>query len=384
MSASLGMSVLLVALPVSLVGEGHGYSVAALVAGAGGAGAAIGALPTGWATDRWGPERVGVIALGAMCVSALVMGVGLHPWSLGLSHLTFGAGALGVMLSRQADLIRQVPLSLRGRAMASMGGTLRFSMLIGTVAGGVLVDFLGAQWTFLVAGLGAAVGIPAVFSSSRRPGINLGFSENAKPGLWSVVRCNRRRLVHAGLFGACSMTSREGRMVVLPLVGVALNIRPSTIGFLVASGYVADLALFPVAGALMDRFGRRKLMVPAYGLLAIGLGFLSVVESAQGVLVAGLIMGVGNGLSSGSLFTLSSDLAPPEGTASFLAVVSLITDCGRVAGPLLVALVAARWGLGASSAVLGGVMVFGLLWLGLVVGETGAHESETGMGVSGT
>ena len=55
MAASLGMSVLLVALPIVLGAEGHGYAVAAVVAGAGGAGAALGALPTGWATDRWGP-----------------------------------------------------------------------------------------------------------------------------------------------------------------------------------------------------------------------------------------------------------------------------------------------------------------------------------------
>ena len=55
MSASLGMSLLLVALPIILVGDGHGYALASIVAGAGGAGAATGALPVGGATDRGGP-----------------------------------------------------------------------------------------------------------------------------------------------------------------------------------------------------------------------------------------------------------------------------------------------------------------------------------------
>ena len=77
--------------------------------------------------------------------------------------------------------------------------------------------------------------------------------------------------------------------------------------------------------------GRLAAIVPAYALLALGLLSLLVVDSATGVLFSGLVMGVGNGLSAGSLFTLSSDLDPKEGTASFLSAVALITD-GRFSG----------------------------------------------------
>jgi len=139
----------------------------------------------------------------------------------------------------------------------------------------------------------------------------------------------------------------------------------------VATGYAADLALFPLSGSIMDRFGRLAAMVPAYGLLAVGLLSLLVADSASGVLVAGLVMGLGNGLSAGSLFTLSSDLAPSEGTASFLSGVSLLTDIGRVLGPLLVGVAATWWGLEAAAVVLATVMVAGLIWLVWLVGETG-------------
>ena len=160
-------------------------------------------------------------------------------------------------------------------------------------------------------------------------------------------------------------------MVLLPLVGVALDLRPSNIGILIAAGYAADLVLFPLSGSVMDRFGRLAATVPAYGLLAVGLLSLLVANSASGVLVAGLVMGLGNGLSAGSLFTLSSDLAPSKGTASFLAGVSLLTDMGRVLGPLLVGMAATWWGLDAAAVVLATVMVAGLVWLVWLVGETG-------------
>lgn len=372
MSASLGMSLLLVALPIILVGDGHGYAVASIVAGAGGAGAATGALPVGWATDRWGPARVGAGSLLAMVGSAAVMTASETVAILGFSHFVFGAGALGVLLSRQADLTRRIPPLLRGRAMSLMGGTMRFSVLLGTIVGGTLVDMAGARWTFGAAGLGAAIGIPAVLPSALKPEREVAPIGAGGPGLFEVVRENRRRLLHAGLFGMAAMTTREGRMVLLPLVGVALDLRPSTIGILVAAGYSADLILFPLSGFVMDRLGRLAAIVPAYGLLALGLLSLLAADSATGVLLSGLVMGLGNGLSAGSLFTLSSDLAPEEGTASFLSAVALLTDGGRIFGPLVVAVVASLGSLDAAAVGLALVMILGLVWLVAVVGETSA------------
>ena len=370
MSASLGMSLLLVALPIILVGDGHGYAVASIVAGAGGAGAATGALPVGWATDRWGPARVGAGSLVAMVCSAAVMTASGTVVVLGLGHFVFGAGALGVMLSRQADLTRRIPPLLRGRAMSLMGGTMRFSVLLGTIVGGTLVDVAGARWTFAAAGLGAAIGIPAVLPGALKPEREVAPIGTGGPDLLEVVRANRRRLLHAGLFGMAAMTTREGRMVLLPLVGVALDLRPATIGILVAAGYSADLILFPLSGYIMDRLGRLAAIVPAYALLALGLLSLLVVDSATGVLFSGLVMGLGNGLSAGSLFTLSSDLAPEEGTASFLSAVALLTDGGRVLGPLVVAVVASLGSLDGAAVGLALVMTLGLVWLVAVVGET--------------
>ena len=370
MSASLGMSLLLVALPIILVGDGYGYSVASVVAGAGGAGAAAGALPGGWATDRWGSARVGAGSLLAMVGSAAVMTASGTVVVLGLGYFVFGSGAVGVMLSRQADLTHRIPLLLRGRAMALMGGTMRFSVLLGTVIGGALVDVAGPRWTFGAAGLGAAVGIPAILPGALKPEREVGSIGAGGPGLVEVVRANRQRLLHAGLFGMSAMATREGRMVLLPLVGVALGLRPSSIGILVAAGYSADLILFPLSGYVMDRLGRLAAIVPAYGLLALGLLSLLVADSATGVLLSGLVMGLGNGLSAGSLFTLSSDLAPVEGTASFLSAVALLTDGGRVLGPLVVAVVASLGNLNGAAVGLSLVMTLGLVWLVAVVGET--------------
>ena len=370
MASSLGMSTLLVALPIWLLSGGYGYVVTSIVAGAGGAGAAGGALLAGHLVDRLGPARVATGSLILMVAASATMALVTHVVVLGLGHLAFGMGSIGVMLSRHTDLTRRVPIYLRGRAMSMMGGSMRLSVMVGTATGGVLVETVGGRWTIAAAGLAAAIGLPAVIPTSRRPEREVAPTGSGGPGLAAVVRRHHRQLVRVGVFGALAMATREGRMVLLPLVGVSLDLRPSAIGVLVAAGYAADLLLFPVSGYVMDRLGRLSAMVPAYGLLAVGLLLLASADTTTGVLVAGLVMGVGNGLSSGSLFTLQSDVSPAEGTASFLAAATVATDGGRMLGPLLVGLVAASAGLAWAAVALAVVMALGVLWLALVVGET--------------
>jgi MFS family permease len=81
-------------------------------------------------------------------------------------------------------------------------------------------------------------------------------------------------------------------------------------------------------------------------------------QSFEGLLIAGLVIGLGNGIGSGSMMTLGADLAPPEATGEFLGVWRLIGDVGMVTGPLLVGLIASWMGLKGSAMVL---MVAGLL-----------------------
>ena len=274
------------------------------------------------------------------------------------------------MLSRQAVLTSTVSTELRGRAMSLMGGSMRLSVLVGTAGGGVLYDLFGDRWTFVAAGVISAIGIFAVLPELRQDRETTASARGGWTDLFHVFRQHRRHLVAGGMFGMFVMTAREGRMVVLPLVGVALDLSPAAIGGLVAIGYTADLVLFPVSGYVMDRFGRLAAMFPAYGLLAIGLGMLATADTATMAIVAGVLMGVGNGMSSGSLFTIGSDLAPEEGTASFLSGISVLSDTGRVVGPVLVGVTAKAFGLDVAAAVLAMVMVTGLVWLALVLGET--------------
>lgn len=259
--------------------------------------------------------------------------------------------------------------------MAMIGGSFRISLFVGPLVGGVLAETIGFTWTFVVAGALSAMGlIPAlapdvlVPTPARVPAATVA----RRPGLFTAINRHRRLLSIAGVVPMLTMAVREGRYVVVPLIGDELGLSVAEVGALVAVGTFADLALFPVAGLVMDRFGRLAAMVPSFSLIAIGLIVLGLADSTTPAIAAGVIMGVGNGLSSGSMLTLGSDLAPRDDPAPFLAAIAVIQDVGRIIGPLVVGFVGAAAGLSASAVVLAVLMVIVVVWLLAVVGETSA------------
>ena len=147
---------------------------------------------------------------------------------------------------------------------------------------------------------------------------------------------------------------------------------------MVAIGTGADLLLFPVAGWLMDRFCRLYATVPAFGLMGLGLLILGTVDSAVGVVVAGVIIGIGNGMSSGTMLTIGSDLAPRDIRGPFLAAIGSLQDVGKIIGPLVIGWSADAAGLDISAVALAVVMFVAIGWLIVVVGETRDLDEATG------
>ena len=129
---------------------------------------------------------------------------------------------------------------------------------------------------------------------------------------------------------------RSSRSLLLPLKAAEIGLQPAAIGLLVAASFACDSALFPAAGWIMDRFGRRSAGIPSLlGMVrraeshcttlhtydrsrslplsrherrqprqATGLALLAATRSTAALLAAAVCIGVGNGLSSGLIITL--------------------------------------------------------------------------------
>lgn len=374
-AGTLGLALLIPVLPLYLTRSGIPLGTAAIVLAAVGAGATLGGLPAGALITRFGERAVLIGALAGISVTSALLGVSDAALVLVGLRLGTGASNIGLRLSRQTYITRRIDAAARGRSMAMIGGSFRVSLFVGPLVGGVLAETIGFTWTFVVAGALSAVGlIPALAPEALPPTSGRSGTDRAsdRPSLFSAINRHRRLLSVAGVVPMLTMAVREGRYVVVPLIGDELGLSVAEVGALVAVGTFADLALFPVAGFVMDRFGRLAAMIPSFSLIAIGLLVLATAESTTAAIGAGVIMGVGNGLSSGSMLTLGSDLAPRSDPAPFLSAIAVIQDVGKIIGPLVVGFVGAAFGLSASAVVLAVLMLMVIVWLLAVVGETSA------------
>ena len=110
-------------------------------------------------------------ALGVIAAASCLLGTTNIIPLLALAQLAIGRGVVGVMLSRQAVLTSVVATDVRGRAMALMGGSMRLSVLVSAVSGGVLYDLVGDRWTFVAAGAVSVAGMVAVLPEARHASV---------------------------------------------------------------------------------------------------------------------------------------------------------------------------------------------------------------------
>ncbi len=369
--AQLGRGMLLPIVPLYLRDIGFSFTTVSVVLAALGFGAFLGGLPAGALAGRIGPESVFAGAVVLSAVSTALFGVSTAVLALVGFRMVTGVGAVSLRLAGQMLVNAGVTARQRGRGMSLLGGGVRVAFFVGPLLGGVLVDVIGFEPAFVVCGVTTLVGMfPFVASRRDRPaGARFERPDVPLGDLVGVWRLHGAVLLLAGFGAALVTTARQGRNVVVPLIGDDLGLTATAVGALVAIGTGADLVLFPVSGWLMDRFGRLYAIVPAFSLMALGLLVLGLSATTTGAIVAGVVMGVGNGMSAGTMLTLGGDLAPPD-SGPFLAALGMMQEFGIMVGPLVVGGLADSAGLYTSAVDLAIVLFAAVAWFVVVLGDT--------------
>lgn len=267
--------------------------------------------------------------------------------------------------------------------MALFGGLNRVGGFIGPLIGGYVADAAGLRVPFVVAGF---IALPAMLSialtmprdahrGEARRDLSAGSSATAfgvgSGRLRAMLREQAALLVPAGLGHIFVQMIRSGRGTVIPLYGAkVLGLDVGDVGLLMGIAAALEMVMFVPAGWLMDNLGRKYAYVPSFGLQAIGMACVPLTGGFGGLVACASLIGIGNGLSSGGMMTLGSDLAPDDARAEFLGVWRLIGDVGGTAGPAAVGFVADALTLPASALTLAGSGLLATLTFGLLLPET--------------
>ena len=346
--SAIGEGAILPVVALSARDLGASVAVAALIVTLIGLGSWFFNLPASLITlkfgERWaivGAAAASAVALAAAAVAPLSPG-GL--WLLAAAMVVVGMAASVFSLARQKYLTEAVPVMLRARALSTLGGVDQDRDLHRPVhrrRGDAVCRhhrrLLGrASWRMAAA---AAVSVTIPDLEAKPPpadGVPV-----QQPTLRSVA------VSHAGVFltvgtGVLLLSAlRASRQVVIPLWADHLGLDATQASLIYGISGAIDMLVFYPAGKLMDRKGRQWVAVPSTLIMGTAMLLIPLSTGFVSLMLAALLIGFGNGISSGLNMTLGADFSPDNGRGQFLGIWRFMADAGATGGPVLLSAVTA-------------------------------------------
>ena len=341
-------------------------------------------LPTGWIANRLGRRA-------ALLTGGLVSALG-NLWcaaagtyeELVLARFVAGAGAGIVLTAGMIVLADITSTATRGRSMAIYQGVFLFAVGIGPFPGGYLAERFSLEAPFLVYGIASvAAALVGWFGVSETRGM-----DRLGPSAQRSASLREQLLLLAGnvgfllvcLIGLVNATARTGALfsIVPVLARDRLALTASEIGFGFALGSIIGLAITYPAGALVDHYGRKAVIVPATVLTGFSMLAFSIAPSYFWFLFATGLWGGASAASGAAPAAYAADSAPRGMNAAAMGGYRMLSDMGYVLGPILLGVLGDLRGLDAPMWTAAAALVVTAILFAAIAPETHSARRVSG------
>jgi EmrB/QacA subfamily drug resistance transporter len=346
------------------------------------------AIPiAGKLSDTFGRRSVYSTCLSIFALGSVVAVLAPNYYVFLLGRAIQAAGAGGIFPVATATIADVVPQERRGSALGILGAIWGFAGIAGPIAGGALTTTLGWPTVFIanvplaliviyfanrlvpsvpakrrgpldvmgicalaltLGGLMIALTKIDARSLASGPALSLaGLGSFALGIIWLIAteRNAREPMISPRLFASRQLVVTysleiligllEGSLFFIPAALVAKNnISAAHAGFIAAAGAVVFVAVIPLAGRALDKYGSRIVLsyggtLTAIGLALFALNLHNLVLAAIAVAIAGI--GFGSLLGAPTRYIISSE-APGEMRASAIGLLSVFLIIGQIVG----------------------------------------------------
>jgi MFS transporter, DHA1 family, multidrug resistance protein len=360
----LGFGAIIPVLPLYAASYGVSQTAIGLTVAVYGVARLVTAIPAGRIADWYG--RRSALAIGGLISAAGNLWCGYAGTFVELACARFVAGA-GAGLTLTAGMIVLADItsaSRRGRVMAIYQGVFLFAVGIGPFPGGYLAEHYGLEMPFLVYALcsliAAIVGWFAVTETRPDTSDSRGSDSLLEPyarQLVGVLRSQGFRL--AGAISFTGAVARTGALFsIVPLIGTTqLNLSATQIGLSMGIGSILGVLVTYPAGVLVDRFGRKSVIVPT--TIVSGLAFLlyGLAPDFTWFIAASAVWGIASSASGAAPAAYAADIAPRRYAATAMSAYRTLADAGYVIGPIMLGVIADGLGMTTAIFVASGMLV---------------------------
>lgn len=330
----------------------------------------------GWLADRMSVRLLMALGVATWALATIGMGFAGGVTALILLRLAMGLGE-GVAFPCGSKLIAKVPEGARTLANISLSGGLAVGPLIGTLAGGVMMNLWGWQAMFIAFGLITLLWLVPWWLARR--GISEGeapvsTTESAVPlaqmlrnrGLWAMTALHLSATFPLYFIVAW-----------LPLWLIkARGYSIIDMSLLTASFYVAQLAGGTIGAWAIDRAiraggdgskWRRGMLFLGVGTCVAGLLLLPDVTGWPLLLTLIAVTGFGYGPVPNLLFVMGQTMAGPASAGRWVGVQTSLGNLSGVIGPVATGIIVDAAGYRPAFLMTAGIVTLGTLIFALAV-----------------
>jgi EmrB/QacA subfamily drug resistance transporter len=358
---------------------------------------AVPLLITGRLGDRFGPKTIYLIGLAVFTLASLACGLSPTLGALIAFRAVQGLGAAMMTPQTMAVITRTFPPNQRGAAMGLWGATSGVAMLVGPLAGGLLVDGFGWEWIFFINIPVGIVGfvlawilvprlethphkfdmVGVVLSALALFLIVFGLQEGETYDwgviwgpitvwgliiagvivlalfIWQQAKTKSEALVPLELFrdrnfsvanvgiATVGFTVTSMSLPLMFFIQLGRGLTPTESALLLVPMAVAAGVLSPLAGRWLDRTDPRVLLVPGLllvtGSLVLYSALMNLDTPIWAFLIPSFIMGVGNAGMWGPLATTATRNLAPRQAGAGAGIYNTMRTIGSVLGSASIA-----------------------------------------------
>jgi DHA1 family multidrug resistance protein-like MFS transporter len=328
------------------------------------------AMPAGRLADDLG--RRPALAIGGLVTAAGNLLCAYAPSFLVLVGARFvaGAGAALVLIAGQIVLADISTPARRGRTMAIYQGVFLFAVGVGPLPGGLLAEHYGLPAPFLAYAIGGVVAAALAWTliPETKSVRSAGISEAAPPlppfGSQVRILMRHRGFMLVSLVSFMSAVARTGALFnVIPILAQdRLSLSADRIGLGLAVASLVGLVVIYPSGVLVDRYGRKAVIVPATFLSGMSLLLFILAPSYAWFLAGCVTWSVATGVGGAAPAAYAADVAPSGMNAAAMSAYRMLADLGYVVGPITLGLATDLAGadatLGATAMLLAATALF--------------------------
>lgn len=379
----LGFGIIVPVTPLYVRTFGVSEAAIGLVVAIYGLGRFLFSVPVGHAAERFGRKRTIFAGTIVTCVGSLLCGLAGDFTQLLVFRFIAGVGSTFVITGTQIVVADVATRENRGRMMSTYQGFFSFAVGVGPSIGGLVANYSGPRAPFFVfAGLTLVAGVVALTQMPETRVIRAAIAIDLRGGPTGPSTM-RLLMGNVGFLTVCLVTlvaafNRTGAIfAVVPIMGVVrLGLDPAAIGFAITIGNMFNLACVAFCGVLVDRYGRKPVIVPSCVISCAAFAGFAYAAGYPAFVLSTILWGIGSALAGSASAAYAADQAPPGGNGATMGIYRMLSDLGYVVGPALLGLIAAAAGAQSALLIAAGIALGAAVPFALLAPETRARARK--------